>query len=164
MKQIKLCLIAVLLVTFSGGCEPDDICAANTPTTPKLIIRFYNAANPTELKSVENLATQGVGNELIYTVASTDSLSIPLQSQSTSTSFVLTKNFADPITSDTNADQINLSYDVAQVYISRACGFKAQYELNEATIETDSDLWIQSIEISSSLIENETKAHVKIYH
>ena len=164
MNSKKICLMAVVLTTLLVGCEPDDICAVSTPTTPKLIIRFYDAANPTEYKSVENIAAQGVGNELIYIVASTDSLALPLKSQSTSTSFVLTKNYVDPTTSDTNDDQINLLYDVTQVYVSRAGGFKSQYELNQALVATDSDLWIQSIEISTSLIENETKAHVKIYH
>lgn len=164
MNRTKLFLTLFLASVFTISCEPDDICASTTPTTPKLILRFYDSANPNTLKSVENLAIQGVGNELIYSVSSTDSIAVPLKSQETATSFILTKNFSDPATDSTNPDQINLVYTSDQIYISRACGFKAQYELNQPTLETDTSAWIQTIELSTAVIENETKAHVKIYH
>lgn len=164
MSRVKLCFVMFLISMVTASCEPDDICASSTPTTPKLVIRFYDSSNPNEFKVVENLAIQGVGNELIYSVSSTDSIAIPLKSQDTTTSYLLTKNYSDPATEDSNTDQINLVYTTEQIYVSRACGFKVQYKLNQPALETDSNGWIQTIEIPSSLIENETKAHVKIYH
>ena len=50
----KIYLLFLIAITFSS-CEKDDICDANTPTTPRLIIDFYDATNPTALKNVINL-------------------------------------------------------------------------------------------------------------
>mgnify|MGYP006353373257 FL=1 len=44
MKKTILLLLAVAF-TFSS-CEKDDICDANTPTTPRLVIGFYDFLNP----------------------------------------------------------------------------------------------------------------------
>ena len=49
-------LLLLLGLTFSlSSCEKDDICAESTPTTPKVVIEFYDAANPTTAKNVSNL-------------------------------------------------------------------------------------------------------------
>ena len=48
MKKI---ISFLLLFAFGlSGCEKDDICDANTPTTPRLIISFYDYNNPTVKK------------------------------------------------------------------------------------------------------------------
>ena len=168
MKKNCSLLFTIVMAAFFVSCEPDDVCASSTPTTPKLILRFYDAENPNEPKTVENLAIQGIENELIYSISTVDSLAVPLKSQSTSTSFALTKNYSNSTDQEQSEDQItnqiNFIYTVEEIYVSRACGFKAQYELTEASIEPDSETWIQNLEIVSPLIENETNAHVKIYH
>ena len=73
--------IIALLLLFSAiiSCERDDICPESTPTTPRLIIRFYDNTELSETKRVINLQVTGLdydGNELeIYqSAASTDSL------------------------------------------------------------------------------------------
>ena len=57
MKKI---ISLLLLFTFGlSSCEKDDICDANTPTTPRLVITFYDNAAPTTLKTVTNLKVVG---------------------------------------------------------------------------------------------------------
>ena len=47
-----------LLVIYS--CERDDICAEATPTTPQLILRFYDVAEQETTKSVNSLFAFGL--------------------------------------------------------------------------------------------------------
>ena len=55
MKKIVFITLSLLLAVSFWNCEKDDICAEGTPTTPRVIIEFYDAANPTVLKNVTNL-------------------------------------------------------------------------------------------------------------
>jgi len=50
MKKYIITSLALLLAVSFWNCEKDDICAETTPTTPKLVIEFYDNANPTVLK------------------------------------------------------------------------------------------------------------------
>ena len=59
MKKITL-LLLVFCFSFSS-CEKDDICDANTPTTPRMVIKFFDINNPTVEKSVTNLKVIGEG-------------------------------------------------------------------------------------------------------
>jgi hypothetical protein len=45
-NKIALSVLFLFTVCFSS-CEKDDICDANTPTTPQLVIEFYDAVNTT---------------------------------------------------------------------------------------------------------------------
>ena len=56
MKQtlIRFVLSIGIACSFSN-CEKDDICAEGTPVTPRIIIEFYNAAQPTVLKNITAL-------------------------------------------------------------------------------------------------------------
>jgi hypothetical protein len=60
MKKILVLLLVVSVQLFSS-CEKDDICDPNTPTTPRLIIDFYNIEDPTKTKNVTDLAIVGDG-------------------------------------------------------------------------------------------------------
>jgi hypothetical protein len=62
MKKILVLLLVVSVQLFSS-CEKDDICDPNTPTTPRLIIDFYNIEDPTKTKNVTDLAIVGEWND-----------------------------------------------------------------------------------------------------
>ena len=47
MKKIIALLLLCFVIT---NCEKDDICSADTGTTPKLILRFYDIADEEETK------------------------------------------------------------------------------------------------------------------
>ena len=38
----KIFALSLIVLLSLSGCEKDDICDANTPTTPRLVIDFYN--------------------------------------------------------------------------------------------------------------------------
>jgi len=169
-----------------SSCEKDDICDAATPTTPRLIIEFYDVANPAVLKNVTNLKVIGLDNEegvilnetatidgLRY-ISNANTIGIPLNplTQTSELRFIL--NFGNTNTALILTDTLEFNYSTRDEFVSRACGFKTLYTLNPTSNplfpiilndNPDSELgnWIKDIEILQSNIVTENEVHVKIY-
>ena len=164
----KSCLLLIFLSALLFlHCEKDDICVDGD--TPLLVIRFYDAENTTEFKQVTNLRVIGLGQENpVATFAdrsSIDSIAIPLRINEPNTGFALILDSADENDVETgNIDTLTFSYTTKEVFISRACGFVANYEDLTQQLSADTDNWIQNIEIVSSLVQTQDSAHVKIFH
>ena len=163
MKRILLLLLASF---FFSSCEKDDICDANTPTTPKVVIEFYDVANPTVLKNVVNLGVIAPGFTNGFGFANTSNIKVPLKTfQDSSVLYFIQNGSAEP-TSDDNQDEVTFNYTRKTEYISRACGYKTLYTLdatNPVTVTPDASNWIQNVIVSQPNIENENETHVKIY-
>ena len=163
MKQLSLLLV---LSIFFSSCEKDDICDANTPTTPKVVIEFYDVANPTTLKNVTNLGVIAPGFTNGFEFTATSKIKVPLKTfEDTSILHFIQNGSMDP-TSDDNLDEITFNYSRKTVFVSRACGFKTLFTLNitnPITVTPDSNNWIQSVIVSQPNIENEDETHIKIY-
>jgi|JI9StandDraft_1071089.scaffolds.fasta_scaffold450827_1 hypothetical protein len=167
MKKIVFLTLSLLLAVSFWNCEKDDICAEGTPVTPRLIIEFYDAANPTVLKNVTNLGiieptfTEGIPFNGV------SKIEVPLRTNSTTTTLNFIENGGDTTdTSDDNPDAITFNYATSNVYISRACGYKTIFQLdptNPIVLSPDAANWIQNIVVSQPNIENENEVHVKIY-
>ncbi|WP_394777064.1 DUF6452 family protein [Flavobacterium sp.] len=182
MKKI----IALLLVFTFGlsSCEKDDICDANTPTTPRLVISFFDITAPTTPKNVTNLKvigegqTEGIifnktGTEITKYQTSANTISIPLKTDDNSTTytFILDSGNANPAA--INTDVIKFNYTHNNVYVSRACGFKTLFTLNPSELEplstpfeqTDpgnDGLWMQRVIVLQSNVESENETHIKV--
>ena len=181
VMEMKTCLkyLCVLLVLLAG-CERDDICAEETPTTPQLILRFYSLADPDTIDPVPDLYAYGLDDddnpvEFLGVIASTkDSIAIPLRTNVDQTRFVLHQNFdiddngtpGDP-TDDIvlgNPDIVTLNYLHEDVHVSRACGFKTIFNSIAFSVDIDGDNWIINSDILEENVENEFQAHVKVLH
>jgi hypothetical protein len=157
----KNILYIFLFACLFSACEKDDICLL--PTTPKLMLRFYDAANPTEFKNGTNLSIWAEGKDTIsnYKSVSLDSIAIPLNTNATQTVYHF-KTSATGNKADNKYNTLTVSYTIENVFVSRSCGLKAIF--NTVTITSDAG-WFQSITPNSlTTIDNETSAHVKIYH
>ena len=173
MKKISLLALSILtLGTIIISCEKDDICAEATPTTPQLIIEFYDVNSPEELKNVTGLLVYGIGDDgegfLLdgQILSDKNSVTIPLRTDMNITKVVLHKDYdiEDNIVLG-NPETFNISYVREDIYVSRACGYKTIFNDLAANREDDVDNWISSIVIEeNTTVENETSAHVKIYH
>ena len=62
-----------------------------------------------------------------------------------------------------NEDKLYINYNNWE-YISRACGYKTNYEIEDLITENDSSNWILETEIVNNFIINEKNIHVKIFH
>ena len=161
MYKIKSIFLTILIFLFA--CEPDDICLSEIDDTPKLLIGFYDK-NSGNLKEVENLKIQGLDNDQIYVFETLDSVGIPLINNKNLTTFNLTKNFEEDNVDSGNNDKMFVNYNPNWIYISRACGYITNYDIDNLIIENDIENWIIDSEIITYSIKDEENIHVKIYH
>jgi hypothetical protein len=177
MKKI---LFIILAITFAfSGCEKDDICDANTPTTPRLVISFFDVSNPSTPKNVRNLKVIGqdmtagiifnpnAPGDLKY-VTNGNTISIPLKTDAESTTYRFILNYGDTNPALINEDIVKFDYKHQNVFVSRACGYKTTFTLNSIPfIHTDPPTsdgkWMQVIEVQDPNIELENETHIKIF-
>jgi hypothetical protein len=165
MKQILLLLVVVF--SFSA-CEKDDICDADTPTTPRLIIQFYDIAIPTALKNVNNLKVTAEGEIPLDVFSGESTITLPLKTTDDITKYSLILNSTSTTGTD-NEDFLQFDYARQTVYVSRACGYKTIFDLNSPNGVTKTDaatpdgFWIQNIIVQTTAIANENETHIKIY-
>jgi hypothetical protein len=162
MKKIFLLLVLFSLL----GCEKDDICDPATATTPQLVIEFYNAANPTVKRNVTNLGVIAPGFSTGISFNAVSKIKIPLKTTENSTQLQFIQNGSDTNTTNDNNDVLNFTYTRNNVFVSRACGFKTLFDLtntNSNLVTTDTDNWIDYIEIIQPKIETENETHIKVF-
>lgn len=172
MKKIIFLLVGIFL-TLSFGCERDDICAETTITTPKLVIVFRDAEDPTKTKKVENFNAKAIDEENFYfeTPVNDTIVKLPLKTSMGNTryQFVInyTENTEEEDTPEPNPDEINFIYTPVDVFVSRACGYKTEFlELDANLIGEQNDAnWIDNINVQQpNNIVNEFTTHLYIYH
>ncbi|WP_367771147.1 DUF6452 family protein [Flavobacterium sp. WC2421] len=172
MKKIIL-LVLTIAFTFSS-CEKDDICDANTVTTPRLVISFYDINNSSVLKNVTNLKIIGEGmtEGITYkssTLINGSTVSIPLKTDADATSFRFILNYGNSNPAVVYEDNLKFNYSRTTVFVSRACGFKTEFTLDPLIpyVHTAADVtvekWIQYIAVKNSAINNENETHLEIY-
>lgn len=152
MKKLYLVFLCIGFILSFYSCEVDDICLE--PTTPQLIIRFYDASNPTVKKSVSNLNVWVNGKDSIIKNKAIDSIAIPFNPASDITTY--------QFSSANLVDEITYSYQRSEVFISRSCGYK--YIFQNINASKSSSNWIQQLIIINPNVENEKNAHIKILH
>ena len=150
----------ILILFFFISCEPDDICLESNEDTPNLILKFVDSFS-SENKSVSNLRIKGINNIEDFFVGTVDSISIPLNNYENTSSFSFTKEFES---NQSNEDLIYFNYTRNNVYISRSCGYKMEYDIENIIIENDNSNWIEDAIIETRTVNNEMSHHVKIYH
>ncbi len=175
-NKILFALLAFIGFVFVA-CEKDDICSATTPTTPRLIIEFYNQASPEEIKNVSSLALVSTEIDVdTLKFANVTRIEVPLMTTQDQTQYHFVLNYQNPNPALVFDDLLEFNYSRENLFVSRACGYKTLFNLNS---ETDPDVlnpiilngipndesgeWIKNIVIENANLENETDVHVKIY-
>lgn len=185
IKSIIFLTLILIATLISYNCERDDICAETTPTTPRLMVEFYDATETEELKPVTRLTVYGEGlannptndnteGTLVYNTNAT-AIELPLlignEGEITTSRFILEKDtnlrLDEDVDTDSNIDIIEISYETEFVYVSRACGYKSIFKNLQVSFETSDDgAWISGIEVVDTIeiVENENTVHVRILH
>ena len=167
LKRLIFTGFVFVLALFFAHCEKDDICVDGD--TPLLIIRFYDSESTDTPKEVPGLRVVGLNQSTtVNTVddrSALDSIAIPLRINEASTTYLLIMDSADEDEAETgNIDTLTFTYNTEEIFISRACGFVANYEGITDSLTADAENWIQNIEIVSPLVQKLDSAHVKIFH
>ena len=65
-----------------------------------------------------------------------------------------------------NHDLVQINYRREDLYINRACGYKAQYLLGtDAVVNSqDTDNWIKGYSIIETTVQDETVVHLALLH
>lgn len=160
-------LVCSLCALALSGCEKDDICVDGD--TPLLIIKFYDDENPDNTKNVNQLRILGLGQDDVVDTfadrATLDSIALPLRPGETQTTFILILDSEDEDEMEIgNRDTVRFDYATREVFISRACGFVAQYEDLESELQQGSENWIRNVEVENSFVQNLDTTHVSIFH
>ncbi|OSY89090.1 hypothetical protein WH52_00050 [Tenacibaculum holothuriorum] len=152
-KTFLITLIA--LTAILSSCEKDDFCTNSNPT-PRLILTFYDYDNVSTIKKVDSLSVWAPGKDSIYRIQSqVDSIALPLNTTTNETVY----NFSQ---GRLNTGTITIKYKAELDFVSRSCGFR--YIFNNITL-TKNVSWIDSLSTKEiSVINNQTNAHVKIFH
>ena len=166
MKKIKPFLLLFLIANSFWSCEKDDICEAGTPTTPRVIIEFYDNLNPASKKTVTNLGivSEGMTTGILFNGVS--KIEVPLKTTDNLTKYSFIFDSKNTDVTLQNEDQLDFNYTRNDVFISRACGFKTVFNLNQTngiTQNADTNQWIKEIQIKQNTILNEDEIHVKIF-
>jgi hypothetical protein len=163
MKKIILLLF---IFVFTINCEKDDICDPAKATTPRLVIKFFNASNINEEKTVSNLIVY-YNNKPIDSITNSSSIKIPLNTATDETSLRFVLNGFNDITTDDNEDIVTFNYTRQDVYVSRACGYKTLFELaptNPVIVAADAQNWIQNTSVIQPVIKDENETHLHIFY
>ncbi len=182
MKKI-FCLLLIAAFTLPG-CEKDDLCDANTNTTPRVVIEFYDTANRATLKTVSNLKViaegmpeavvfnpAGIGEGRYVTTAS--NIKLPLNTGIDTVKYLLTINSGNENPAFVNTDTLQFNYSRHNVFISRACGYSTFFQLSnggglDPFILNDNspdgpDAWIKDVDVQTYSLISENETHIKIY-
>ncbi|MEO9510669.1 MAG: DUF6452 family protein [Flavobacteriaceae bacterium] len=170
MKKIIPSLLITLMLIYFASCEKDDICVDGD--TPLLYVGFYDVDDTTEFKNVSSLRIKEVILDSVLDTftdrsSALDSVGMPLRIDASSTGFAFISDSEDD--EDTGEetgtiDTLTISYETTEAFISRACGFVANYENLTVTLPESAENWIQDITIVEETIENSNTIHVKIFH
>ncbi|MCL6275298.1 DUF6452 family protein [Muricauda sp. 2012CJ35-5] len=170
MKKILPSLLFIMLLLQAISCEKDDICVDGD--TPLLVIGFFDATDETMAKEVPSLRIKEVIlDSNINTIAdrssALDSIGVPLRINEVSTQFAFIMDSADD--ADTgeetgNIDTLTINYEVRENFVSKACGFVANFDNISVTLPANAANWIQNITVEQETVENSQNIHVKIFH
>lgn len=163
MKKILFYIFSSVLIL--AGCERDDICAESTPITPLLVIEFFDADNPSEEKIPTDLfiAEEGAPIGLTFNAAT---ISIPLRTDTNQTRFDFIINAGSEDGDDPeNIDRLIFNYLPQEEFVSKACGFRVIYQaIQDDFNPLDDGPWIDNVNILNATIEDDTEAHIRIFH
>jgi len=178
MKKI---LAFIMILGFaSSSCEPDDICDPATPTTPRMLIQFYDARNSSVQKNVNNLKVIGEGmtegvilspsatGDQKY-VTSDNKILLPLNTETDIVKYKFISNYGNRNPLLVNEDILEFRYTRQTLYVSRACGFKTIFTLDPSTpfILTDTapadTMWITLVRVEQNNITSENETIIKIF-
>jgi hypothetical protein len=165
VKKFSILFSVLAMAVLFSYCEKDDIC--DQPTTPRLIMEFYDIANPTVPKNVSQLEVTGVGLEdslAVFNGENRVELPLDVSLDTAAYSFVInsTNTAAD------NEDVVTFNYTRNSIFVSRGCGYKTQFTLGPAPFSqvdgaAADGLWMQNITVTQPNIFNENEVHVKVY-
>ncbi len=170
----------MILGFATSSCEPDDICDPNTPTTPRMLIKFYDITNPSVQKNVTNLKViaEGMTEGVVLNPSAVDdtkylangnNILLPLKTDADLVKYKFILHYGNQNPLLVNIDNLDFKYSREDQYVSRACGFKTIFNLDPINPFTLTDttpadeMWIQYVIVAQNNITYENETIIKIF-
>ena len=155
-------LFAFICFGIYAGCERDDICPSTVEGTPDLVILLLDKETGTR-QTPSGFSIRSIGTEKKLDRNTGDSLPLPLQTTEAITQFEFIINAGRE---NENIDTLQINYQRQDQFINGACGFRANFILDEMPIFllNSGDDWIKGAVILKDTISDETAAHLGILH
>ena len=155
-KFLFLLILSCSAFGVFNACEENDICIDQK--TPNLIIKFNNENNPKE--KMDSLFVSIKNSDDTYTAIAgglgKDSIVFPLPLEKTNhTTIAVSRRSTVP----DFLDVITINYDYHTEFVSKACGFKAVY--NILNIESPTTNFIKSYKILRNEVTDQISAHIQ---
>jgi hypothetical protein len=181
LNYMKKIIAFLLILGFaSSSCEPDDICDPTTSTTPRMLIQFFDITTPSLQKNIKNLKVigEGMSEGVVFNPTATgeakyitnaNSILLPLNTETDLVKYKFILEYGNKNPLITNEDFLEFKYSRENIYVSRACGFKTNFNLDASkpftiTDSTPADkLWMQFISVTKKNIANENETIIKIF-
>ena len=155
-------LFAFVCFGIFAGCERDDICLSTVEGKPDLVILLLDKETGTR-QTPSGFSIRPIGTEKELDRNTGDSLPLPLQITEAITQFEFILNAGSE---NENIDTLQINYQRQDQFINGACGFRANFILDEMPIFllNSGDDWIKGAVILKDTISDETAAHLGILH
>lgn len=165
----KTAFIFLCITLALTGCQTNDICTLDNPSTPGMIIKFYDMERPGRTKAVKNLNAVEIDADVYYFSEPVNDtiIRLPLRTGQNNTTWNLFTEETIEDTVETKHSILKINYIPEEVYISRACGYRIEFLETEMELlnENSEENWIKALELPrTNTIENEREPHLYIFH
>ena len=161
---MKIHFYIYLIISFSllVACEKDDICISSVVGNSDMVILMLDKDSG-ERRNPSGFLIRPIGTEKQLSQNSADSLTLPLKLTHSITQFEFITNNGD---ANENIDTLQINYQRSDQFINGACGYRANFILNESPILilNSENNWIKGAVIIKDTISDETSAHLGILH
>ena len=159
---LKYCLFS-LFASLLLCCEKDDICIQDVVETPDLILLMLDYNDENIRKSPPGFNIRAIGTENVLLQSRGDSIPLPLNTQEKVTQFEFILNQGSE---NENIDTLQINYDRIDQFINRACGYRANFILQQPaiTLLNPGNDWIKGFVILKDTITDEKAAHLGILY
>ena len=159
---LKYCLF-YLFASLLLCCEKDDICIQDVVETPDLILLMLDYNDENIRKSPPGFNIRAIGTENVLLQSRGDSIPLPLNTQEKVTQFEFILNQGSE---NENIDTLQINYDRIDQFINRACGYRANFILQQPaiTLLNPGNDWIKGFVILKDTITDEKAAHLGILY
>ncbi|MBF6608880.1 MAG: hypothetical protein ITG00_09105 [Flavobacterium sp.] len=175
LKRTMVLLLPIFALLL-WNCEKDDICDPATPVTPRLVISFFNAETnqPRNITNLKVLSDEFTTPDTIPVFNGTNEIKIPLNIADDSANFEFIYQSGNTNPDLIYSDEIQFNYTRTTEYVSRACGYRTIFDLNNdialpppfllnGTTPLVEGSWIKNIIVENHNINSENETHLQIY-
>ena len=164
MKKYFILILILSMVSFSfWNCEKDDICPEGSISTPQLVIEFYDGTITDSIITLTSIDYFETSVNDTISGSSVSQILLPLKTNEDSVTYSLTLYGDDnTTTTDDFTDTITINYTRENIYVSRACGYKTNFTINDVVLNSNN--WVAADTSVQPSITNEDEVHLKLYN